>query len=130
MNLKTDSWTCVSTLPAHTADEGTIENALDNLIGNALKFGKPETPPRIRVWADEGVGTVRLWVEDNGIGIDPRYQERIFWVFERLHDRDVYEGTGIGLAMVKKGVERMGGRVGVESEPGVGSRFWIELLRP
>lgn len=70
---------------------------------------------------------VRLWVEDNGIGIAPEYQERIFRVFERLHGIETYPGTGIGLAIVRKGMERMGGRVGVESQPGRGSRFWIEL---
>jgi signal transduction histidine kinase len=66
-------------------------------------------------------------VEDNGIGIDPTHQERVFGVFERLHQNDAYPGTGIGLAIVRKAVERMGGRVGVRSTPGEGSRFWIEL---
>lgn len=70
---------------------------------------------------------VRLWVEDNGIGIDPEHQERIFQVFERLHGTEVYPGTGIGLAIARKGVERMGGRVGVESQLRQGSRFWVEL---
>jgi len=70
---------------------------------------------------------VRLWIEDNGIGIAPQYQQRIFRVFERLHGVDSYPGTGIGLAIARKGVERMGGRVGVESQTGQGSRFWIEL---
>jgi PAS domain S-box-containing protein len=70
---------------------------------------------------------VRLWVEDNGIGIEPNFQERIFQAFERLHGVETYPGTGMGLAIVRKGVERMGGRVGVESQLGQGSRFWIEL---
>jgi signal transduction histidine kinase/CHASE3 domain sensor protein len=70
---------------------------------------------------------IRLWVEDNGIGIAPEYHERIFRVFERLHGVETYPGTGIGLAIVRKGIERMGGRVGVESKLGQGSRFWIEL---
>ncbi len=73
--------------------------------------------------------SVRLWVEDNGIGIEPKHQERIFNVFERLHGAETYPGTGIGLAIVRKGVERMGGRVGVESQLGQGSRFWIELRK-
>ncbi|MCU0541368.1 MAG: CHASE3 domain-containing protein [Oscillatoriaceae cyanobacterium Prado104] len=73
--------------------------------------------------------TIRLWVEDNGIGIAPEHQERIFLVFERLHGIESYPGTGIGLAIVCKGVERMGGRVGVESQLGQGSRFWIELRK-
>ncbi|NJL70056.1 MAG: sensor histidine kinase [Microcoleus sp. SM1_3_4] len=73
--------------------------------------------------------TIRLWVEDNGIGIAPEHQKRIFRVFERLHGIESYPGTGIGLAIVCKGVERMGGRVGVESQLGQGSRFWIELRK-
>jgi signal transduction histidine kinase len=73
---------------------------------------------------------IRLWVDDNGIGIAPENHKRIFNVFDRLHGSEVYPGTGIGLAIVRKGVERMGGRVGVESQLGQGSRFWIELLQP
>lgn len=70
---------------------------------------------------------VRLWVEDNGIGIHPDGLNKIFGVFQRLHPVDRYPGTGIGLAIVQKGIERMGGSVGVESELGIGSRFWLEL---
>ena len=70
---------------------------------------------------------VRLWIEDNGIGIAPKYQRQIFRVFERLHGVESYSGTGIGLAIVHKGMERMGGEVGVESQLGQGSRFWLEL---
>ena len=70
---------------------------------------------------------IRLWIEDNGIGIAPEYYQRIFRVFERLHGVETYPGTGIGLAIVRKGVERMGGEVGIESQANVGSRFWIEL---
>jgi signal transduction histidine kinase len=69
-----------------------------------------------------------LWVEDNGIGIAPEHHDRIFMPFERLHHRSEYAGTGIGLAMVKRAIERMGGAVGVTSAHGQGSRFWIELL--
>ncbi|MEG3934749.1 MULTISPECIES: CHASE3 domain-containing protein [unclassified Microcoleus] len=75
------------------------------------------------------VGFIRLWVEDNGIGIAPEHQKRIFGVFERLHGIESYPGTGIGLAIVKKGVDRMGGQVGVESQLGQGSRFWIQLRK-
>jgi signal transduction histidine kinase len=70
---------------------------------------------------------VRLWVEDNGIGIASEHRERIFRVFERLHRAEEYPGTGIGLAIVERAIVRMGGTVGVESEPGQGSRFWVEL---
>ena len=68
-----------------------------------------------------------MWVEDNGIGVAPEHQRRIFNVFERLHGSEAYPGTGIGLAIVRKGAERMGGRYGVESDVGRGSRFWVEL---
>jgi signal transduction histidine kinase len=72
---------------------------------------------------------IRLWIEDNGIGIAPEHQQRIFNVFERLHTQESYPGSGIGLAIVRKGVERMGGQVGVESIEGQGSRFWIQLQK-
>jgi len=75
------------------------------------------------------VPIIRLWVEDNGIGIAPEHQKRIFRVFERLHGIESYPGTGIGLAIVKKGADRMGGQVGVESQLGQGSRFWIQLRK-
>lgn len=87
----------------------------------------PGTPPRVRVWTEARGQMVRCWVEDNGVGIAPDHRERIFGIFERLHGGDRHPGTGIGLAIVRKGVERMGGRVGVESTPGEGSRFWVEL---
>ncbi len=104
----------------------TLVRVLANLLANAVKFVPPGVEPRVRVRGERKAGTVRLWVEDNGIGIAAEHQGRLFRVFERLH-KDEYPGTGIGLAVVQKGIERMGGRVGVESEPGKGSRFWIEL---
>ena len=70
---------------------------------------------------------MRLWVEDNGIGIAPKNHERIFKIFERIHSAKEYDGTGIGLAIVHKAVERMGGQLGLESEVGQGSKFWIQL---
>lgn len=118
-------------LPEVVGNPSILIGAIANLISNAIKFTLPNLRPQIRVWAQERIEEdrewVRLWVEDNGIGIEPRYQERIFQVFERLHGTETYPGTGIGLAIVRKGIERMGGRVGVESELGQGSRFWIEL---
>src|ERR1051326_2155367 len=115
-------------LPAVQAHEGTLTQVLANLLSNALKFVPPGVTPCIRFRVELSEKTVRLWVEDNGIGIAPEYHERIFRIFERLN-RSEYAGTGIGLAIVRKGVERMGGRVGVESVIGQGSRFWVELPR-
>jgi PAS domain S-box-containing protein len=113
-------------LPTVVAHEPTLGQVLANLLSNALKFVPPETPPHVRFWAEPHGDKRRLWVQDQGIGIPTDQQERMFRVFERLHGSR-YSGTGIGLSIVKKGVERMSGKVGVESEPGKGSRFWIEL---
>jgi signal transduction histidine kinase len=109
---------------AHRAVFGQV---LSNLISNAAKFVRANTAPRIRVWSEARGDRVRLWVEDNGIGIAPEHQERIFRAFERLHGMEQYPGTGIGLAIVQKGAARLGGRAGVESTLGEGSRFWVEL---
>jgi len=114
-------------LPEVMGHQPILVQVLSNLLSNALKFVAPDRSPRVRVWAEESGERVRLWVEDNGIGIASGDQERIFRIFERLHGIEKYPGTGIGLAIVKKGVEHMGGRAGVESEPGRGSRFWVEL---
>lgn len=111
------------------AHETTLVQVLANLLSNALKFVAPEISPRVHLRCDRVGERVRVWVEDNGIGIAPEYHDKIFRVFERLHGKS-YTGTGIGLAIVRTGVERMGGRVGVESEVGVGTRFWIELPAP
>jgi len=116
-------------LPQVLAHGTTLAQVIGNLISNALKFTAPDVTPQVRVWAEERGAAVRLWVQDNGIGIAPQHRQRIFRVFERLHGVEAYPGTGIGLAIVRKGVERMGGRVGVESEVGKGSRFWIELRK-
>ena len=113
-----------------------LYQVISNLLTNAVKFLSPDTIPHIHIWTEiRGDRSnlensrVRLWVEDNGIGIKPQHQERIFQVFERLHGNEAYSGTGIGLAIVKKGMERLGGRFGLESQPNQGSRFWIEGRR-
>jgi PAS domain S-box-containing protein len=116
-----------SAFPSVLAHPITIEQILANLLSNALKFTAPDVDPRIRIWAEQRGSAVRLWIQDNGIGIAPEHQDRIFGVFERLHGADTFPGTGIGLAIVRKGVERMGGCAGLDSQPGKGSRFWIEL---
>jgi two-component system, sensor histidine kinase and response regulator len=105
----------------------TLKQILANLVGNSLKFASPERAPKVRIFTTREHAFVRLWVEDNGIGIAPQFHEKIFGLFQRLHDAQAYPGTGIGLALVRKGAERMGGRAGVESHLGEGSRFWVEL---
>ncbi len=119
--------TVEESLPEVVAHRTTVIQVVTNLLANAVKFVAPTVKPQVRVWAEEREGWVRLWLQDNGIGIAPEHQQRIFRVFERLHGIETYPGTGIGLAIVRKGVERMGGSVGVKSQVGQGSRFWIEL---
>lgn len=117
----------IDPLPAVKAHGPILAQIVENLVANALKFVSPGNAPRVTIRAEEKDGWERLWVEDNGIGIPPEYHEKIFRVFERLHGIESYPGTGIGLAIVGRGIARMGGKAGVESEPGKGSRFWIEL---
>lgn len=137
-------------LPLVMGNEAGLTQCFSNLLGNAVKFVKPSNVPEIRVWAQQlqtvqsppnslhsGTGAassdhstapgswVRLWVEDKGIGIPKTMLQRVFDMFSRGHND--YEGTGIGLALVRKVVDRMGGKVGVESQEGQGSRFWIDL---
>ena len=92
-----------------------------------MKFVKPGEKPRVRVWAEPKAEQTRIWVEDCGIGIEGSSFDKIFSLFGRGEHAAGYEGTGIGLAIVRKAVERMGGRVGLESKVGEGSRFWVEL---
>ena len=118
----------VNSLPVVLGNSVTTVQILTNLLSNAIKFVAPGIQPKVIISAESNQETFLLWVEDNGIGIKPEYREKIFGVFERLHGIESYPGTGIGLAMVRKGVERMGGQVGVEPKPGGGSRFWVEFL--
>ena len=120
--------------PAVLGNEAALAQCFSNLLGNAVKFVAPGVKPRIRIWAEELHGPepstinqpqIRICIEDNGIGIAPEDQKKLFGIFQRMNSQ--YEGTGIGLALVRKNMEKMGGKVGVESELGKGSRFWLEL---
>jgi PAS domain S-box-containing protein len=109
------------------ADHATMFEVLANLITNAIKFGKPGQAPHIALGVVAAGQFVLISVEDDGIGIEAKDRQRIFRMFERVYSPGQPPGSGIGLAIVKHGVERMNGRVGVESRPGKGSRFWVEL---
>jgi light-regulated signal transduction histidine kinase (bacteriophytochrome) len=113
-------------LPTVNADEVQLAQLFQNLMGNALKFRGPEKA-KIRIEAKESPAEWAFSVKDNGIGIEAQYFERIFMLFQRLHTKGDYPGTGIGLAICKKVVERHGGRIWVESEPGKGSSFNFTL---
>jgi PAS domain S-box-containing protein len=117
-------------LPAVLGDRTQIAQVFQNLIGNAIKFHKPGEPPRVHVSAERNPKQPGLWtfeVTDNGIGIDPRHFERLFVIFQRLHGKQEYPGTGIGLALCKRIVERHGGRIWLKSETGKGTSFFFTL---
>jgi PAS domain S-box-containing protein len=115
-------------LPSVMGNESGLTQAISNLLTNAVKFADPLRPPKIKIWAESSGFTVKLWVEDNGIGIAPENHLRIFKMFEQVDARK-YEGTGMGLAIAKKAVESMQGTIGIESALGIGTKIWIELLR-
>ncbi len=114
-------------LPMVMADAVQLRQVFQNLIGNAIKFRRPDVHPAIHISAERRNGMVQFSVADNGIGIEPQYYEKIFVIFQRLHGQETYEGTGIGLALVKRIVERHGGGIWVESEPGNGTTFHFTL---
>jgi len=111
--------------PLVRANWSVLVQVFVNLLSNALKFSPGA--PQVRIRIDPHDDTVRVWFEDEGIGVAAQHHQRIFDVFERLHGGEAYPGTGIGLAIVREGVERFGGRVGLESREGAGSKFWVEL---
>lgn len=113
-------------LPVVNADRNQLRQLYQNLISNALKFNDSPSP-QIHLGAERVGGRWRLTVQDNGIGLRPEYASKVFEIFKRLHAKDDYEGTGIGLAICKKIVERHGGSIGVESAPGEGATFWFTL---
>jgi signal transduction histidine kinase len=109
------------------ADANGLSQALKNYIDNAVKFTRDVPEPLIEVGSSETVGGCVLWVRDNGIGFDMKYHDRIFNIFQRLNHSEDYPGTGIGLAIVRKAMERLGGRAWAESEPGRGATFYLEI---
>jgi PAS domain S-box-containing protein len=116
-------------LPSVVGHRATLVQVVSNLVSNGIKFVAPGVTPHVKLRGEDRGERVRLWVEDNGIGIAPEYQQRVFRIFERLHGIETYPGTGIGLAIVQKGAERLGARVGVESALDCGSKFWVELRK-
>lgn len=113
-------------LPSVVANSTLTEQIVLCLISNGLKFARKNVPPHVRIWCESIDATIRLNVQDNGLGIAPHYINRIFQPFHRLN-LEKNMGTGMGLAIAKKGIERLGGRIGVDSDVNQGSRFWIEL---
>jgi len=111
-------------------NEALLGQCVSNLLSNGVKFVSARTTPRMEISAEAiGDDSVRVCFKDNGIGIAAENHDRIFRLFERIHPATEYEGTGIGLTIVRKATERMGAQVGFESEPGKGSNFWIQLKR-
>ncbi|HLY09255.1 MAG TPA: HAMP domain-containing sensor histidine kinase, partial [Planctomycetota bacterium] len=115
-------------LPVVLGNPSLLTQCFSNLLDNAVKFVDPGVKPVVCVRAELRPSVAKIWVEDNGIGIPKPSQHRLFGMFQKLDNR--YPGTGIGLAIVRKVVERMGGSVGVDSDTGHGSRFWVDLPRP
>ena len=139
-------------LPPVLGHEGFLTQCVSNILSNALKFVAPGVTPCVRIWAEERLAStaettgsstggqrlddhtnegpvIRVWFKDNGIGIAAQDRSRVFRMFERINPAEQFEGTGMGLTIVRKAVQRLGGRVDFESEPGTGSRFWIELKK-
>ena len=117
----------VASLHAVCGHEPSLTQVISNLLANAVKFVAPGVTPHIRVWTEFKGDVVRLFVRDNGIGVNPEHQARLFRMFERLHPDLPYDGTGVGLAIVRKAAMRMGGDVGVLSDGTSGTTFWVQL---
>jgi signal transduction histidine kinase len=117
------------TLPKVMANEATLTQCVSNLLGNAVKFVAPDTTPRVHIRSEPEGCDYRICFTDNGIGISPVDLERIFGIFVKVHPANTYSGTGIGLSIVRKAAEKMGGKVGVTSKLGRGSCFWLHLKK-
>jgi signal transduction histidine kinase len=109
------------------ADSNGLAQSLRNYLDNAVKFTGRTAEPRVEIGAQANGEKCLLWVRDNGVGFDMKYHDRIFDIFQRLGPTDDYPGTGIGLAIVRKAMERMGGRAWAESKPGEGATFYLEI---
>lgn len=120
----------VKSLPDVVGDENQLYQLFQNLVSNALRYRREKRKPKIRIWGEKEGSFVHIFVKDNGIGFEEKYKDRIFNIFERLHGRKKYEGTGIGLAIVKKIIQRHKGTIDVKSKPGVGTTFIISLPIP
>jgi PAS domain S-box-containing protein len=116
-------------LPRVLGHEASLTQVFSNLLGNAAKFVPSGVSPQIHVWSEDVNGDARLWIEDNGIGIPPEDYERIFQMFVQVNESQLYGGTGVGLAIVKKAVESMQGKVGLVAGEKGGSRFWVEFAK-
>ncbi len=114
-------------MPAILGHASMMEQVVTNLVSNGIKFSRPGVDPEVTIRAEPRGNGVRIWIEDNGIGIPVEYQDRVFGLFQRLNPAEAFPGTGVGLAIVRRAMERMGGRSGLESTPGQGSRFWVEI---
>ena len=119
----------VGELPVVRGNEVQLVQLVQNLVANALRFKKPDEPPRISVWAEDRDSEWLFAVRDSGIGLDPKHSERIFRIFQRLHPIGRYDGSGIGLAICRKIVERHGGRIWVEAEPDRGATFYFTISK-
>ena len=123
---ESDAKVTIDPLPSLMVDGGQIGQLFQNLISNAIKFRDNE-PPQIHISSEKNENKWTFSVRDNGIGIDPEYSSRIFEIFQRLHSKEEYPGSGIGLAICKKIVERHGGNIWIESEPGKGTSFYFSI---
>jgi len=119
----------IGDLPFVFTHKAPMRQVFQNLIGNALKYKKPTEPPEIFISCQESDKDWEISVKDNGIGIDEEYFQKIFTIFQRLHNKDEYAGTGIGLAITKKIVENLGGKIWVTSQPNQGSKFSFTILK-